>query len=116
MKKEALKYYEEGIECGVCILLAAAQKNCKISKEIIACGPAISNGLGIGIVCGCIISGIMVMSVIYGEEEAKKKRVILMNDFKNRFENINCSCLCCNRNSCEDIIGFICDWLESMDI
>ena len=34
MKKEALKYYEEGIECGVCILLAAAQKNCRAAQKM----------------------------------------------------------------------------------
>jgi len=116
MKAEALKYYEEGIECGMCILLGAAQKNCRVSKEIVDCGAAISNGFGIGIVCGCIISGILVINAVYGEEEAKKKRVILMSDFKTKFDNINCSCLCCNRDSCEDIIGFVCDWLEDIGI
>lgn len=112
MRAQAIRYYREGTECAKCILLAASHEHKEITEEVISTAGAISNGFGVGTICGCLVSGLMVISAVLGETEAKTSRILLMSDFKLRFGSINCAQICCKYINCEEIIGFVCCWLE----
>ena len=117
MKQAALDYYFQGMDCTRSILMAV--KRChgdKITEEVIAASGALSNGFGIGGFCGALIAGIMVLSALLGEDEAKSKRILFVSDFHCNFRGTNCHTISRGRNDCREVIAFVCDWLESAGI
>lgn len=117
MKERALNYYNNGIDCTRCVLMAARDKHkTKITQDVIASAGALSNGFGIGSFCGCLIAALMVLSCIFGEEEAKNQRILLLSDFHYAFGEVNCQALIRKEVDCSSVIGFVCDWLENIGV
>ena len=112
MKEIAKKYYSEGMGCSRSILMAFRDKYGYVTDEVINSANAINNGFGIGGMCSALVAGIMIIGLLYEEEEAYSERMKLMSCFQCRFCPINCMSLAKERNDCTDLIDCVCDYLE----
>ncbi|MCI8342771.1 MAG: C_GCAxxG_C_C family protein [Firmicutes bacterium] len=112
MHEKAFEYYRKGEGCSRSILLAAMDKYGNFDDSVLKCATAITGGFGIGSFCSALVAGIMVIGLFFDEYEAEKKRILLMSEFQCRFSSVNCGCIMKNRSECEDVLEFICCWLD----
>jgi hypothetical protein len=74
----------------------------------------IYNGFGVGAVCSVFIACVMILSLEFDEDEIAEKRMILCNEFYEKFGGINCSKLKESYEGCEYIIGTGAELVEKM--
>jgi C_GCAxxG_C_C family probable redox protein len=115
MKESAIKFYREGCNCSQCIIKAYDGKYGKnFDDGFYKAFNGVYNGFGVGEVCGVFIACVVVLSLEFSEDEIAGKRMILCNEFYDKFGGINCSKLKNNCDSCEYIIGNAAEIVEKM--
>lgn len=113
MKEKVLLYCKGGENCAVAILKAAAEKyNFPLSSEMEKGCSALNAGFGIGGFCCALVACIMIFGILFSEEEAKKKRLIFLMEFQERFGSLNCGILSAKRTDCVELMGEIGQILE----
>jgi len=116
LKEKALYYYRNGLNCSQCLLKACESVyGIPISKQSMKLCSAINNGFGIDNICSVLISGIMIFGLLFDEITAKKLRLKLLTEFKNK-HSMNCISLKkeFGKKSCDLLIGEIANSVEKI--
>jgi C_GCAxxG_C_C family probable redox protein len=113
MKNLAIKYHKAGYNCSQCIIKAFEEKyNFNMSKQIYDASGGIYNGFGTGAVCSVFTGCVMVLGLVYTDNELKHKRMLLCDKFIGKFGSLNCSKL---KNRCKDCICIISDGADILE-
>lgn len=101
MEELAIYFYNQGCNCSLCILKAAAQyyKIPLLTQVEGMCG-GITAGFGIGGICSALVAGIMVFGWFFDEETVKRLRLRLISEFSRRHGAIDCGGLQCLNTDC----------------
>lgn len=100
MEKLAVQYYQDGYGCSACIIKAAEHKyGFKMDSKAYKMISSINTGFGVGEMCSVVIACVMVLGLVYGEQDYKKPRLIFLTDFQRLFGSTNCSYLLRYRKS-----------------
>lgn len=115
MRDLIIKYSQAGESCSHIILLAAADKyNLTLSEDMMNSCRAIRAGFGIGGICSGLIAGVMVLGMLFDEEEARQKSLQLFCMFQGTYQCMDCGRLAVNREDCEDVLVEIGERLEEI--
>lgn len=118
MKEKTLSYYRQGYNCSQCILKAAEQiYRIPISKSSMDMCSGVTGGFGIGGMCSVLIAGIMVFGLLFDKDTVKSMRVRLLDEFNEKYGDLNCCCLRKHRKAghmCEEIVGDIAQMVEKI--
>lgn len=94
MEKLAVQYYQDGYGCSACIIKAAEHKyGIKLDSKAYKMLASINTGFGVGEMCSVVIACVMVLGLIYGEQDYKKPRLVFLNEFQQQFGSTNCTYL-----------------------
>lgn len=106
MKERVMYWCREGENCSRAILRAAADKyGFPYTSEMENCCAAVNAGFGIGTFCSGIIACIMVLGMLFDEEEAKAKRLEFLMEFRDVYGSLDCGVLSGNRADCIELMG-----------
>jgi hypothetical protein len=108
----ALSYYSSGCSCCVAVLKAGSDYfGLELSDDILMLGNGLTGGIGIGSVCGVLLSCIMLLSLIIRDESRLKQlRLVVTDRFYSELGGINCGLI--RREDCSDVIRLACEILE----
>lgn len=91
MEKLICKYINEGYNCSQCLLKAAAEKyDLDIPDNFLSGFNAINDGFGIGGICSALVAGFVVFGLMFDEEAAKVKRLMLLSRFHSAAGSFDC--------------------------
>ncbi|MEA4816358.1 MAG: C-GCAxxG-C-C family protein [Lachnospiraceae bacterium] len=108
MVNEAMRFYEEGANCALCIIKAAESKGyIKSSQSLEKSTEAITGGFGYGGLCSAIAGAMFVLGIVFEPEEARNIRIKLLCEFEEKFKTLNCSKLTEKYCDCKCIVSFI---------
>ncbi|MBR5468220.1 MAG: C-GCAxxG-C-C family protein, partial [Firmicutes bacterium] len=88
-------------------------KNCgiKTDEKMMDMLNGINAGFGIKGICSAIVGGICALGCVCSEEEMKTIRLLLFEDFSERFSSLNCG-FAETEEGCAEIIEFVQRWAE----
>lgn len=118
MKCEALKYYQKGYNCSQCILKACEQEyGLRLPEDCLNMCGAINTGFGVGGMCSVLIAGVMVFGLLFDETDAKRLRLKLLSEFRDKYPSMDCSVLRRERQrgiNCEQLVCDIAELIEKI--
>lgn len=105
--KECVMYWcGEGENCSRAILRAAAEKyGFPYTSELENSCAAVNAGFGIGVFCSGLIACVMVLGMLFDEEEAKARRLDFFMKFREEYGSFDCGSLSGNRPNCIELMG-----------
>lgn len=113
--ERAVYYYKQGYSCSCCIMKAAEEKYGISASELYKALGGINNGLGIGSVCSVPITCIMILGMLYCDENIlKQKRLEFLISFHSEFSSLNCSEIQKHISLCDEVILKGCNILEKV--
>ncbi len=111
----AIEYYRQGYSCSRCIMKAAEDEYGINAKDTLQALGGISNGLGIGAMCSVPITCVLVLGLLYTDEnKIKQKRLEFLIRFKKDFKSFNCSEIQKQVDICDPVIKRGCDILAEI--
>lgn len=115
MKELIAKYAEEGESCSHIILKAAAEwYGLVLSEEMINSCRAITAGFGIGGICSALVAAVMVLGIMFDEEEAKTKSLLLFSAIQGSYKCMDCARLAAGCENCTNLLLEIGENLEQI--
>ena len=115
MKNNAIKYYNMGYNCSACMFKAIEEKyNIHLPKEFENGINLINNGFGFCGMCGVLISGVIILGMILGEEKGRMARMKLFDYFFEKYKYTDCGRISMNSSECSDVISFVCDIIDKI--
>lgn len=94
-------HFAAGENCSRIILRAAAEEyGFSLSEDILSACGGLNGGFGINGMCSALVAAVMVLGLLFGEEEVKGKRILLLIGAQARFGGLDCcrlSALGCDR-------------------
>lgn len=113
--ERAIEFYRQGYSCSRCIMKAAESEYGISAKDTMKALAGINNGLGIGAMCSIPITCILVLGLLYTDENTiKQKRLEFLIRFKNEFKAFNCSEIQKQVCVCDTVIKAGCDILAEI--
>lgn len=116
LKEKSIYYYNEGFNCTQCLLKAFEYiYKIPISEQSLKICNNINNGFGVGNICGAVIAGIMIFSLLFDYDTTNRLKMELLFTL-NENHSINCMQLKkeFNEKDCTNIIGLIADIIENI--
>lgn len=114
LKELAIEFSNLGENCSRAILFAGATKyNLNIPSETASCCNGIRAGFGVGGVCSALVAGVMILGMIFDEDLAKQKVLLLFFNVQGELGNVNCS-LVAGETNCNYVMGVIATELENI--
>ena len=111
--EKAISYYNDGCNCSECMLKAYSDiYGTKIDDQLSSASKVINNGFGVGSMCSLLITGVIILSIHFGTDEARGKRLIMLEKFYDKFGNFNCAIV--KKKGCENVIREACGLLEEL--
>lgn len=106
MKERVMYWCKEGENCSRAILRAAAEQyGFPYTSEMENSCAAVNAGFGIGGFCSGLIACIMVLGMLFDEEEAKAKRLDFLMRFRAAYGSLDCGALSGDRADCVELMG-----------
>ena len=92
MLKEGIrKYCEVGESCSRIILEAAAEEyGFSLPRELLEACSGINGGFGIHGMCSGLVAAVMVLGLLFEEEEVKGRRILFLLKVQERFGALDC--------------------------
>lgn len=112
---KALWIFENGHNCAESVLKATENFcNLKENDEITQMCSILSNGMGIGCFCGAVLVGIMLLGRLFNPATAKRLRIRLLWNFREKFPDFNCQSLKNHSpdSGCETVMAYVCHMIE----
>ena len=115
LKERICRYCKEGANCSQVILLAADEEyGLSLPKEILDACKGISGGFGIQGMCSGVVAAVMVLGLLFDEEEVKEKRILFLIEVQERFGALDCCRLAMHREDCEGLLEEIAEVLQEV--
>ena len=104
-----------GANCSQVILLAAAEEyGFALPQEVLDACKGISGGFGIQGMCSGIVAAVMVLGLLFTEEEVKEKRILFLVRIQERLGALDCGRLSAKRVECVELLEEIAEVLEEI--
>ena len=114
MSHRAIDLCQEGENCSRAMLRAGAEKyNITVSQEMLDSCNAITSGFGVGCTCSAIVAGVMLIGILFSEEEARKKSLQFFSYSQEEFKSLDC-CKIAGEENCNNLIGRLAEVLEEI--
>ena len=128
MKKEAIKYHQQGYSCSESVIMAAVEAGI-CDKSLLAVATSFSGGMSSGCLCGAVAGAQMVIGYNFGKENkngndvsAKPKAKEFIDEFKKNRKATCCKVLTAGydfnsperRENCENLVAECAEILDSM--
>lgn len=115
LKERVRACFEKGENCSRIILQAAAEEyGIDLSEDILgACG-GLQGGFGIGGMCSALVAAVMVLGLLFEEEEVKGKRILFLICIQEHFGCMDCGRLSAEEEDCSNILLEIADILQDV--
>ena len=78
-----------------------------------ACG-GINGGFGIGGICSGLVASVMVLGLLFDEEEIKWKRILFLMSVQERYGSLECGRLSALQTDCNEFLEGIADILQEV--
>ena len=115
LKTKVRNYCGLGENCSRVILQAAAEEyGFSLSKDILAACGGINGGFGIGGICSGLVAAVMVLGLLFAEEEVKWKRILFLMKVQERYGSLECGRLSALQTDCKEILEGIADILQEV--
>ena len=115
LKTKVRNYCGLGENCSRVILQAAAEEyGFSLSKDILAACGGINGGFGIGGICSGLVAAVMVLGLLFDEEEVKWKRILFLMRVQERYGSLECGRLSALQTECNEILEGIADILQEV--
>ena len=114
--EKALALHGQGYNCAQSVLMAMTEHS-GLSEEVSASlGAGFGGGAGCRELCGAISGAIMAAGMKYGGDRTKVTPVDreLINAFREKFGALRCADLKAARISCDDLIAFAAEKMETL--
>ncbi|MBR4016030.1 MAG: C-GCAxxG-C-C family protein [Anaerotignum sp.] len=116
MLKARIRAHCEAEESCACIILRAAAEEYGFSlpEELLeACG-GINGGFGINGMCGALVAAVMVLGLLFDEEELKLKRLLFLLGAQERLGATDCCRLSAKGTDCSGLLEEIAVLLQEV--
>ena len=115
LKTKVRGYCDLGENCSRVILQAAAEEyGFSLSEDILAACGGINGGFGIGGICSGLVAAVMVLGLLFDEEEVKWKRILFLMRVQERYGSLECGRLSALQTDCKEILEGIADILQEV--
>lgn len=115
LKERVRACLEAGENCSRIILQAAAEEyEFSLSEDILTVCSGISGGFGIGGMCSGIVAAVMVLGLLFDEEEIKIKRILFLMKVQEKFGHLDCCRLSALGEDCSSILEGIAEILQEV--
>ena len=115
LKDRIRTYCDRGENCSRIILQAAADEyGFGLSEDILAACSGLNGGFGIGGMCSGLVAAVMVLGLLFEEEEIKGKRILFLIKAQERFGALDCCRLSALGEDCSGILEDIADILQEV--
>ncbi len=113
MKALVKRYIEERENCALAILHAAAEKyQFDVSQELKDSCTVLEAGFGVCGTCGALVACLMVLGILFSEQDAKRIRLFLFLQFQEKYKGFDCCTVSRGRLDCTDVMLDIVQLLE----
>lgn len=114
LREIAVELCKNGENCSRSILVAGGIKyNLELPQKTIDCCNGISAGFGFGGICSALVAGVMLLGILYDDNEAKQKSLVLFCAIQGEFGGLEC-CNIGGVDNCYELIGMIAECLEEI--
>ena len=115
LKARIQAYCAAGENCSRTILQAAAEEyGFSLSEDILSACGGITGGFGIGGLCSGLVAAVMVLGLLYNEEEVKMKRILFLLQAQERFGMLDCCRLSALGEDCSKLLEDIAEILQEV--
>ena len=115
LKARIQAHCDAGENCSRVILQAAAEEyGFSLSEDILAACGGINGGFGIGGMCSGLVAAVMVLGLLYDEEEVKLKRILFLLKAQEYFGALDCCRLSALGEDCSSLLEKIADILQEV--
>ena len=116
MLRERIKEkYQTGANCSQVILLAAAEEyGVSLPQEVLDVCKGISGGFGIQGMCSALVAAVMVLGLVFDEEEVKQKRIVFLIQAQESLGALECGRLAVQREDCLELLEEIATILQEV--
>lgn len=115
LKARIQAYCDAGENCSRIILQAAAEEyGISLSEDILAACGGISGGFGINGMCSALVAAVMVLGLLFEEEEIRMKRILFLLKAQERFGGLDCCRLSALGEDCSGLLKEIADILQEV--
>ena len=106
---------DSGENCSQIILRAAAEEyGFSLPRELLeACG-GIHGGFGINGMCSALVGAVMVLGLLFDEEEIGQKRILFLLRAQEAFSGLDCCRLSALGADCQGVLEKIADILQEI--
>lgn len=115
LKERVRARCDAGENCSRIILQAAAEEyGISLSEDILAACGGINGGFGIGGMCSGLVAAVMVLGLLFDEEEIKIKRILFLIKVQERFGYLDCCRLSALEGDCSGVLEDIAEILQEV--
>ena len=116
MLKEKIRVYcERGESCSRIMLRAAAEEyGFTLSEAILAACSGITGGFGINGICSGLVAAVMVLGLLFEEDDVKIKRMIFLLKVQERLGALDCCRLSAKGENCMEVLEEIAEILQEV--
>lgn len=115
LKARIAAHCAAGENCSRIILLAAAEEyGFSLSEDILAACGGINGGFGINGMCSGLVAAVMVLGLLFDEEEIKQKRILFLIKAQVRFGGLDCCRLSALGDGCGTVLEEIAEILQEV--
>ena len=115
LKERICRHCEAEANCSQVILLAADEEyGLSLPKEVLDACRGISGGFGIQGMCSGLVAAVMVLGLVFEEEEVKEKRILFLIKVQERFGALDCYRLAMHREDCRGLLEEIAEVLQEV--
>lgn len=115
LKARIEDYCHGGDNCSQIILRAAAEEyDFFLPEELLAACGGISGGFGINGMCSGLVAAVMVLGLLFEEEELKQKRILFLLKAQERFGGLDCCRLSALGVDCSGVLEDIGEILQEV--
>ena len=115
LKERIQAHCEAGENCSRIILQAAAEEyGFSLSEDILAACGGINGGFGINGMCSGLVAAVMVLGLLFDEEEVKIKRLLFLMKAQEIFGGLDCCRLSALGEDCSGLLEEIAEILQEV--
>lgn len=115
LKERVQAYMDTGENCSRMILLAAAEEyGISLSADILSACKGLQGGFGVGGMCSGLVAAIMVLGLLFEEENVKIRCILFLLRMQERYGSLDCCRLSAIHGDCENILEGIAELLQEV--